>query len=239
MNGIKSFLKRILRAVGLDRLVLEGYQRFCGAVIRARMRRRGLGVLAHAQEALKNSGVLFFADCGTLLGLMREGQLLRHDSDLDMGVVLDGRVPDTKSVVRKSLLTAGFRLKREFTIEDTVVEEAYYWQGVKMDVFYYRQDGGKQVCHAFYRDSDKQYAGEDLDTVEFVHEPMAGEKSLTIQGYTLRIPGDSERWLREKYGETWRIPDKKWIFWKGPNARYPQGKKCVCIDHGARCWPMK
>lgn len=129
-------------------------------------------------------------------------------------------------------------MKVEFALDDQVVEEGYYLKKIKLDIFYYRREEGQSVCSAFYRDPAKCYEGDALDTVEFVHTGVDSVDEVLIEGYKLQVPHDPERWLREKYGENWRVPDRNWIFWKGPNARYASDKRCVCVDHGLSCWPM-
>ncbi len=238
MKRITALLKAVLRACHLNRIARKVYMRMAFAVIRARMRNRGLRVLAQAQHCLEDVGVLSFVDCGSLLGLMREGRLLRHDVDLDMGVVLDESCREARSRVRRALLLNGFRLKTEFALDDQVVEEGYYRDKIKLDVFYYRREGENSVSSAFYRDPEKTYIGDALDTVEFVHTRVVATDIITVQGERLHVPHDPENWLSEKYGKTWRIPDRKWIFWKGPNARYAPEKHCVIMDHGLECWPM-
>ena len=37
-------------------------------------------------ELLDGAGIAYWADSGTLLGLVREGKLLEHDRDIDIGV---------------------------------------------------------------------------------------------------------------------------------------------------------
>jgi hypothetical protein len=38
--------------------------------------------------ALKESGIPFYLDCGTLLGCIREGRILSHDTDVDVTIHL-------------------------------------------------------------------------------------------------------------------------------------------------------
>ena len=40
-----------------------------------------------------------------------------------------------------------------------------------------------------------------------------------FQGVKINVPEKPEEYLAVRYGENWRIPDKKYIYWKGPSAQ--------------------
>ena len=48
-----------------------------------------LDALADRMRFLENAGYKVFLDSGTLLGLVRDGKLIEHDNDIDLGIVLD------------------------------------------------------------------------------------------------------------------------------------------------------
>jgi hypothetical protein len=37
-------------------------------------------------------------------------------------------------------------------------------------------------------------------------------------GAAIRIPANAEELLAEKYGPTWRVPDRDWVYWESPAA---------------------
>jgi len=46
------------------------------------------------------------------------------------------------------------------------------------------------------------------------------EKLETIKfyGMTFNVPSNAEEYLKYRYGENWRIPNKKWEWWKEDGA---------------------
>ena len=53
----------------------------------ARLHRYGTGIIEEVSKALSDSGAVYFADFGTLLGATREGSFIPHDDDIDLGVL--------------------------------------------------------------------------------------------------------------------------------------------------------
>jgi hypothetical protein len=47
--------------------------------------------LRQVAECLAASGECYFVDCGTLLGAIREGDYIRWDNDIDLGLIRDGK----------------------------------------------------------------------------------------------------------------------------------------------------
>ena len=52
------------------------------------LQKNGVQTVKAVQEILSETGVFFFFDMGTLLGIVREGRLLKHDMDIDIAVVV-------------------------------------------------------------------------------------------------------------------------------------------------------
>lgn len=181
-----------------------------------RIQANGFQLIVAVQHILDREGIEVFADFGTLLGIVREGKLLDHDLDIDLGVVVvDGL---DKLRIRSALERFGFRVWREYYRGDDVVEVSFRLFGVKLDINYYRVDDASAKTWLFYRDPEKEYAPHERDIVEMNYTPIRGFTKVNVQGATIRIPADSELLLAEKYGPRWRRPDKGWIYWESPAA---------------------
>ena len=65
----------------------------------------GEDTVVRVQKILSETGVFFFFDMGTLLGIVREGRLLKHDMDIDIGV----RLKDEEEIkaLRETLISKG------------------------------------------------------------------------------------------------------------------------------------
>ncbi len=88
------------------------------------------------KKVMGDIGVHFWLSNGTLLGAVREKDLIPHDNDMDVGVWDD--VPD-HGRIKDALLAAGFKVHWEFG-EAGKPGHQYSFQapgGVHLDIFFY------------------------------------------------------------------------------------------------------
>ncbi|VEE07170.1 tetratricopeptide repeat protein [Neisseria animalis] len=144
---------------------------------------------AIALSALKNcldgSGIEFFLISGTLLGCIREGKLLGHDKDIDVGVWDDYGVQDLASVVRRS---GCFYVLPIYSPDILVVRHV---SGITIDIFIH------------YREPDDYWhAG---GKTRWHNSPFELAERAFL-GNTYLIPKDYHRYLTENYGADWQTP---------------------------------
>lgn len=179
----------------------------------------GYDLIARAKETADRSGVVLFADFGTLLGFVRDGGFMSHDIDLDMGVIL-GDVPH--QVFHDALIADGFKLWRNYYMGSRIVEDSYYYDlnghRIKCDFNYYEVTPEYSRTWLFYRDPDIVYGRATRNIVEMTYSPITGTKTLEVDGHPIPVPAEPEQLLREKYGEGWTTKDTGWIYWKSPAA---------------------
>jgi hypothetical protein len=153
--------------------------------------------------ALKKAGVDAFPAYGTLLGAVREGQLIGHDSDADLGYVSEHTHP--VDVVRES-----FRLQR--SLADMGYRISRYSGGAfKVDVV--EADGsvrGLDVFGGFLFDGHLHLMGEIR--TPFEREWIFPLGTCTLEGRELPAPADTDRFLTATYGPSWRVPDPAYKF---------------------------
>jgi tetratricopeptide (TPR) repeat protein len=153
--------------------------------------------LVVARRLLLEAGVPFFLCAGTLLGIIRDGDLLPHDKDMDLGVPAE---VDRDKVI--AALTAGgeFVLNRP----ETASAENWHWNysfthcanHIVMDIFFYHPDDTHFLCgfnakpHPINSRPRKFAIGE-----------------LEWRGLSWPIPSPPEQYLVDVYGEEWKIPD--------------------------------
>lgn len=171
-------------------------------------------------KALSSQGVKYFADFGTLLGLVREGGFMTHDIDLDIGILADDATD--YSAIRGALLESGCTLWREYAIQGRVVEESYYFPtgkgNIKFDINYYTSNQTHSWTFLFYRDPKQKYALRQRSVVKMTYSRISSVTTIVVGGRTIPVPKNAERLLLEKYGPSWRIPDTGWIYWQSPAA---------------------
>jgi hypothetical protein len=153
--------------------------------------------------ALTEQGVAAFPAYGTLLGAVREGQFLGHDSDADLGYV--SRYSDPVDVVRES-----FRLQR--AVADRGME-TYRYSGAAFRVRVEEGDGIPRGLDVFggFLDAGRLYLMGEVGTdyeAEWIH-PLG---TCELAGRTFPAPARPEKLLEAMYGPSWRVPDPAYQF---------------------------
>lgn len=162
-----------------------------------------LDAVEEVLAALGRAGVEAFPAYGTLLGAVREGRLIGHDSDADLGYV--SRHVHPVDVVRES-----FRLQRALTDEGYAISR-YSGAAFKVDVR--ESDGsvrGLDVFGGFLLDDHLCLMGEIR--TPFRREWIFPLGTTTLEGRTLPAPADTDRFLTATYGPSWRVPDPAYQF---------------------------
>ncbi|MET0525119.1 MAG: methyltransferase domain-containing protein [Nocardioides sp.] len=153
-------------------------------------------------EALRSADVEPFIAYGTLLGAVREGAVLGHDSDADLGYVSGHSNPVDVSresfEIQRRLSRAGWRITRysgaSFKIH---VTEADVTRG--LDVF-----GG-------FLDGGRLYLMGEIGT-EFQRDWIYPLGTAQLDGRPMPVPARPEKLLEAMYGPSWRRPDPAFKF---------------------------
>jgi phosphorylcholine metabolism protein LicD len=141
---------------------------------------------------------------GTLLGCVREGTFLKHDHDIDIGILAQDW--PKRSLLIEAMRKRGYGLefdrnyKMRFMGRDLLV-----W--LDIDVFFPWQ--GKMICFVDHEIIGKFGAWFPLDAFNSF-------RSLTFVGTRISIPDPPERVLETAYGD-WRTPIKKYHSFRIPN----------------------
>lgn len=156
--------------------------------------------LADLQRVLDGCRQKAFLVSGTLLGYARDGHLLKHDKDIDVGIL---RWQDQYDVVA-ALLKSGLFWVRIPSIGDSqtyYIPIAHLPTHVTTDIFIYHREGDKLVTATphFYGHTQKfAFTPFTLEPVDF----------LDTKVY---VPSDIDRNLGENFGPGWRIPDPDYL----------------------------
>lgn len=140
--------------------------------------------LHQLKEDLAKSDIEFFLVSGTLLGCVREGAILGHDSDIDVGVM-----PHISMKQLRESLAHSNRFKFQEIYNDNTIYLVHP-NGVKIDVFRHYEEQGR-----LYHGGIKCLWWNTPFTLKS-HE-FLGEQYL--------VPEDEDKYLTENYGD-WRTP---------------------------------
>lgn len=161
---------------------------------------KGERCLLDAKAALDKGGIPFFLMAGTVLGLVRDGRLLKGDKDVDIGVFAQDY--DKPRIIAALKDDGRFRIARVDHHADRL--RVIHRNGVWVDIFPY-----------FPEDGRSWHAG---SVVRWWHEPFT-LTPFTLQGQDFMIPAPTEAYLEWNYGPGWREPDPLFDVYKdAPNA---------------------
>ncbi len=112
------------------------------------LQENGLEITSKISKVLDNSGIEYFFTYGTLLGLIRNGGFMKHDIDLDLGVIRTGEFSWNKL---NSLLTnVGFKQLHEFSLDGEITEQTYEYKGMTIDFFIYEKENEHMISYVYF-----------------------------------------------------------------------------------------
>lgn len=153
--------------------------------------------------ALQEAGIKPFIAYGTLLGAVRQGDFIGHDSDADLGYVSQHEHP--VDVVRES-----FELQRKVRRMGYAV---FRYSGLGFKISVRGADGtsrGLDVFGGFMREGELFLMGE-VGT-PFQRDWIDPLTQVTMAGRSFPAPAQPERLLEAMYGPSWKVPDPAYKF---------------------------
>ena len=222
--GVKQFLKTAPFTRGFYRFATNVYLHLQRTDVKASLvyLQKGEETVAAVQSILSELPNLFFFDMGTLLGIIRDGKLIRRDLDIDVAVYAEDEA--SIDAVRAHLRRSGLDLQYIFSVEGVgSVEDSYSFHGIRVDINYYRRGGGKDYCYLLY-DEDK--------VVRLSCNPVRNTRLHLFGNTQICVPEDPETYLTNRYGQ-WRIPDKNYKYWEGPSTEKISNQgttRCIATD---------
>ena len=155
--------------------------------------------LVDLQDVLERVGQKAFLVSGTLLGYAREGQLLSHDKDIDVGIVgWEDQFDVARALLESGLFDVDLgRLHGARTYHLPVVHKATQ---VPIDVFIYHPENGQWVTGV---ESDFGYVQ------RFAFSPF-GLQRVKFLGVDFYVPDDIDKKLTENFGN-WGESDPCYI----------------------------
>ena len=193
----------------------------------ARLRRYGCEILSKVEDALKDSGMAYFIDYGTLLGFAREHAFIHHDDDIDYTVLAETATP--KGVYERIAKIPGFVFSHAFEFRGQITELTFRFHKIDVDFFFGYRRKASGMC--FYSSYDPCPCGaENPDgTMWSAHgrertscDKIVRRKFLST---TVSVPENFERTLRETYG-SWEMPVVGW----NDGMNYGQNKVVYLSD---------
>lgn len=161
------------------------------------------------ENALQNSGAIYYVTSGTLLGAIREGNFISWDFDIDYAIVITAEF--TWRELEKIMNKSGFRKTREYVYKESVREQSYAIGKLNIDFFGQFYEGDDMIQYSFENRLDCNYKNENERSVYRVTLPKVVKTKKTMLGNVeVSVPENSEEFLAAMYDENWRIPNPNW-----------------------------
>ena len=202
---MKNVIKTILYKFGVYNLARNTIAKFYYPYKNYRIRTKASKILEKMQRVFEARGEEYWLDYGTLLGFVREGRIIKGDLDLDFGVLSQVSFED-------ELKKEQIYLTQRVTVKGVVAAEQYRYEDIGFDVFYYRKIADDKIATNVWLALDysipqkvvyEQGGGELGETVF----SSFATKEILFYGVPFRVPEDSDRYLREHFGDDYMIPD--------------------------------
>lgn len=161
-----------------------------------------LNATESALKALRSVGLDAFIAYGTLLGAVREGRVLGHDSDADLGYV--SRHSNPVDVARES-----FQVQRQLAEQGWEITR-HSGGAFKISVTEGGMTRGLDVFGGFMDDGMLYLMGEI--GVPFREEWVFPLGTAELHGRPMPVPAVPEKLLEVTYGPGWRTPDPAFKF---------------------------
>ena len=165
-----------------------------------------LGTLLHW---LNNEfGVPAFISSGTLLGIVRDGQFIAHDDDVDICYISNKSTEEEILDERAQIVT--FLQSKKCNIKPSGI--AHLWCSTP----------GGQNLDIFTGFTEGEYCSMNpISRKEILTSDVLPLKLVKHDGVDLFLPANPERLLEVNYGPGWRKPDPLWSFdWGKAKANF-------------------
>ncbi len=150
-------------------------------------------------QIMNSRGLKHFLVSGTLLGYIREGQLLGHDKDIDVGLIgWENQYEMCMALQESGLFTVGSEFLRGH--HSYYIPIRHNSTGMWIDVFIYHMIDDKLVTGVDFFFGHRQ---------TFAFTPFS-LKEIEFMGVKMYAPENAELNLEENYGN-WKIPDPGYI----------------------------
>lgn len=163
---------------------------------------------------LKDKGFDSFLNSGTLLGVTRDGDLIDHDDDVDLAVIMNGR--SMKTVLRDWVDLTNMLREDDMLDDNASIPEILRLKtktGFTFDLFPAWSIGKKFYV---YPHTPGTLATDDV-------LPLKASKSGRLP-----VPRKPAAMLTQNYGANWKVPDRFFTFpWRQANRKFADFLKAI------------
>jgi len=181
--------------------------------------RRARKVLFDVVEALDECNSVYHLEGGTLLGIVRDGDLLPWDHDVDLSIPIE-ELPKLNNGFYKKLRKKGYKLTRKRSTVNFGPIKKGKCRIVKVKPLgisllkIFKTSFRKKyiVLDLFIKTSDNEYSyWQAMKSMMRVNKRYyESYEEVEYRGKKLKVPNDFRSYLTDKYGD-WSEPVKDWV----------------------------
>jgi len=155
-------------------------------------------------QDLNTHSVEYFIADGTLLGLIRNNNLIPHDTDIDFYLLGNSQ----EELIREIMLIRGYRIGRTMKRFSFLYQLTFYnCENLVIDYCFWKPSS-KNAKEVIFRAPEIRKSR----IQSFSH--FSEHSLLSFQGVSFRTFSDPEAWLEMMYGPHWRIPESSKSDWR-------------------------
>jgi len=170
--------------------------------------------LESAIRILERHGCRWWLEAGTCLGVIRHNNFIGHDMDIDIGLpAVHAELWDTFIGEFKA---GGFELYMPWKHKGKKIELSFMRDGIKTDLFFFYEKGDFLWHGAFGPNEEGKWGVENVILYPHVFPKYLFEdlKEVVFRGKRCFLPNPPERYLVERYGPGWQIPNAEYKYWR-------------------------
>lgn len=175
---------------------------------------------------LKNYNI--WLDFGTLLGYYRENDFISHDLDMDFGIQVSSL--EEFEVIEEQLINNGFNRTKEFYFNKNLVELSYSYKGLNVDFIIYKKEDDKVSSDTIFFMTNA--LGNPTRYEVYHYEiPFSGLKECDFKGMKVKVPDNTQEYLRTLYGEDFETPNTNYNWKENPIYKLGDAELAEVILH--------
>ncbi len=193
----------------------------------AHLHAHGEQTVAAFCELCQGGGFEVFAVYGTLLGAVREGGIIGHDLDVDLGIREDEQGSQLAGLAHYLVDEAGLTFERGFVVDGALLEARFLFDDIGIDVFAlvspedyefpappdHLPDECLAIC--WFEVDDERFGFHSpcrTTYVDYFDAQWFASMQPTVfgDGHEVVIPAGYQGFLESLYGSSWRVPDPCW-----------------------------
>ncbi len=167
-------------------------------------------------------------DFGTLLGYYRENDFISHDLDMDFGIQVSSL--EEFEVIEEQLINNGFNRTKEFYFNKNLVELSYSYKGLNVDFIIYKKEDDKVSSDTIFFMTNALGKPTRYEVYHY-KIPFSGLKECDFKGMKVKVPDNTQEYLRTLYGEDFETPNTNYNWKENPIYKLGDAELAEVILH--------